>query len=305
MEMGNWARATSTSTGNGNLTIASVTGYPTPFDVFGTRQFPYAILDDTTGQPLEMGDGHMSSSTVLVRDKVLATYSSSTYNRDPSGPLTLASGTYRIICPGFEGTTQMGGVAATDSTLGATKYLIGGQWRGQPNVAGAVLSSANMWLFPFLLKGRMKSSGGGVHVGTAATTGTTKNARFGLYTVNANGHPGALLAETAAGVSVASTGFKSASWPSALILPAGWYFFAYSTDSNAGIRGTNAQFLAGLCDMWGVSGGDPTGTVNSISKALTYADTGALFPDPLGTTGLTYNVDWSVNALCPVLVVTS
>ena len=71
--IGDWIRQTTSSTGTGNLTLAAVTDYPTFNNIFGLlKYFRYTILRATDGKPLERGIGHMSSSTVLVRDKIIA-----------------------------------------------------------------------------------------------------------------------------------------------------------------------------------------------------------------------------------------
>lgn len=70
-------KETSTTTGTGNFTLAgAVTGYDSFNNAFGIdRQFVYQIeAVDASGVPTgdwEVGDGHLSGSTTLVRDFVI------------------------------------------------------------------------------------------------------------------------------------------------------------------------------------------------------------------------------------------
>lgn len=106
--LGNWIKQTSTTTGTGSLTLAAVTGFPTFNDQFSASDyFYYTILNDSDGTPIESGIGHMSSSTVLVRDKPLATYVAGTYNDNDPAAATLAAGTKRVICSMEQGAAQV------------------------------------------------------------------------------------------------------------------------------------------------------------------------------------------------------
>ena len=68
-------RETTTTTGTGNITLAgAVTGYQSFNAAFGTtstpNQFIYWLIDVTN--QWEVGYGHLSASTTLVRDTVVA-----------------------------------------------------------------------------------------------------------------------------------------------------------------------------------------------------------------------------------------
>lgn len=79
---------TSTTTGTGNFTLSgAVTGYQTFNSAFGTASLPafyYCIIAvDAAGTPTgdwEVGQGHLSASTTLVRDSVLASSTGSAIN---------------------------------------------------------------------------------------------------------------------------------------------------------------------------------------------------------------------------------
>ena len=64
---------TSTSTGTGNLTLVHKSGYR-DFNAFGTGATPdvfYYFIEDVTNDAWEIGTGHMSNATTLVRDTVI------------------------------------------------------------------------------------------------------------------------------------------------------------------------------------------------------------------------------------------
>lgn len=297
---------TTTTTGTGDLTLSAVTGFP-PFSAkfsVGSNgdPFRYAIVRDSDGVGLEWGIGHLSASNTLVRDKIEATWNGTTYSDLNPSALSLSADTYRVICCDNSFARPIS-PAATDSTIASPRYLMGAQWSGNPG-ASITCTANTMYLVPFRLDIAVVCSGVSAKINTAATTGALKNMRAALYSVDKNGHPGNLIAESSA-TSVASTGVKAFAFPASVKLAPGHYFVALCTDSNAAPAGSNAQGGGGQCQLWGVSGGDPAGRIIGITKSLTYADSGALFPNPLGTTGLTYGVDWGTAYHCPTLMVTS
>lgn len=84
---------TTTTTGTGNLTIANSapTGYQTFNTAFGTSASFYYAIDSTGGSEWEVGIGHLSASTTLVRDLV---YASSNSN----AAVNFSAGTKNVFC---------------------------------------------------------------------------------------------------------------------------------------------------------------------------------------------------------------
>lgn len=71
---GNLIHQTSSTTGTGNLTIAAVNGkrtFNTEYGTGGTNLFDYFISNPDAAE-WEVGTGHLSTSTVLVRDTVVS-----------------------------------------------------------------------------------------------------------------------------------------------------------------------------------------------------------------------------------------
>lgn len=305
----NGIKQTTTTTGTGNLTLSSVSGFPTFASKFSTGTngdpFHYAIIRDSDGVGMEWGIGHLSSSTVLVRDKILATWDgTSTYSDQAPTALSLAAGTYRVICVDNAAARPIAANAVDTTLSGATKYLLGAQIVANPG-ANVAFANGTCQLVPFRLDQVATVSGVSVKVNTLASTGTTKNMRGAIYAVDKDGHPGNLIAESSAGVSTATTGVKGLTFAASVRLLPGWYFIALLTDGNPNIAGSNAAAGGGQCPMWGTAAGDVGGRYVVVTKSITYADTGALFPSPFGTTGLTYGADWVSLYPTPTLMVTA
>lgn len=241
----NWARCTTTTTGTGNLSLSSVSGYPTINDVVGQGpRFCYAILDDSTGAPLEAGIGYLSASTTMVREKVTDTYSSGTYDNTSPSALSLASGTKRVIV-----------TALTRSIRAPLPYVgSGAGYKGISNGAliGAVGSgsyndqdtSGRMNVFPWI-----HDYGGEIDAFmiNCTTAQAAKILRMGLYRVGSDGNPAGLIVESGS-IDVASTGVKTSTF-TAFVLPPGHYWLGLLSDGTSalyvGSTGTAGTVLRG------------------------------------------------------------
>lgn len=92
-------KETATTTGTGNFTLAgAVAGFISFNSAFGTTsvKFAYAIeAVDANGVPTgdwEVGEGHLSASTTLVRDVVRA-------SSNAGAAVNFSSGTKNVFCP--------------------------------------------------------------------------------------------------------------------------------------------------------------------------------------------------------------
>lgn len=242
----NWARCTTTTTGTGDLTLSSVSGYPTINDVVGQGQrFAYAVLDDSTGAPLEAGIGYLSASTTMVREKVTDTYSSGTYDNTSPTALTLAAGTKRVIVTGL-----------TRSIMAPIPYIgSGAGYKGVSNGAliGAVGAgsyndqdtSGRLNIFPWVHEYGGEIDAFIINCTTAGAGGTIL--RMGLYRVGSDGNPAGLIVESGS-IAVSSTGVKTSTF-TAFVLPPGHYWLALlSTATTAlytGTTGTAGSVLKG------------------------------------------------------------
>lgn len=235
--LGNWVRMTTATTGTGNLTLSSVSGYPTIADCFAnSERFQYSILSDSDGKPVECGIGYVTSGTTLVREKIIATYVSSTYSEYPSA--ASLSGTSRIIVTPLANGV---GPSLTQIHSGATRYYALPNYQNALNTKGL---TANVTMF---IAGPVattsKVTGMACEVTSGAGTGSNK-LRMGIYSVASDGTPGAVIAETAD--ATALTGLKTPSFPSAIILPSGHYYFGVISDVGPTLRASAAGSFRGM-----------------------------------------------------------
>jgi hypothetical protein len=237
--LGNWIKETTTTSGTGNITLAgAATGFAT-FDAQfpnATLQYFYYLLED--GNNREYGIGHLTASTTLVRDRVLAKLVSGTYTRySGSGagtPITLSGGTAYVYCdigaewgggPGFEDDTTTGVCNLGECTEYTTNAAITQDFQYytpiKPVVSGLY-------------------SGINLHYQTAA--GDVKS---GIYDVGVNGLPDRLLASHSTGTTI-TTGNVTLSFSANVFLQARrWYFFSV--------------LQSGSCNMLRVLYGNVTG----------------------------------------------
>lgn len=190
-------RQTTTTTGTGSLTLASVAGFPTFADSFVVDEpISFAVLDDATGAPLEMCQGHLSNSTTLVIDRVLTTYTGGTLNQTNPVALSLAAGTKRVIC-----TPSAGGLVAAPVNipqlsannvrlLYPDSHLVGVGSHGAVTVVPNIV-----YHVPIVIKSSQLINAAVFRL-SGVVAGST--AKVGIYTAGPDGKPGVKLVESSA-----------------------------------------------------------------------------------------------------------
>lgn len=233
--LGNWIKTTTTTTGTGDLTLSSVTNFATFNDVFGVGPlFYYAILDDSTDAPIEIGIGHLSASTTLVRDKVLATMVSGTYDDTAPAAVTLAAGTKRVIC-----TPDAGALAVNPlnlSTAASSRVLA----PFMPSSAGTLVATANRLYYVPLLLATPREVDAIVFRISAGAASTT--AKAGLYAAGVDGKPGARLAQSAS-IDTSAGGKMSGTFTSKRY-PPGLYYLAVASGGAPTFNSAGAAIIA-------------------------------------------------------------
>lgn len=190
--LGNWIKQTTTSTGTGNLTLAAVTGFPQFTDQFATTDyFYYTILNDADGTPIESGIGHLSSSTLLVRDRPLATFVSGTYSDADPTAATLAAGTKRVIC-----SMEQGAVQANPINLNSTFKALYASHQIVPVSGTNSTALLNRPLYiPIIISSPRTIDAVLFRVSVAASAGGV--VKGGIYSSTLSGDPGAKIVESA------------------------------------------------------------------------------------------------------------
>ena len=225
MQLGNWIYQTTTTTGTGDLTLSSVTGWATFASQFSVGAdgigdlFYYAIIDDTLGTPLEAGIGRLTASTTLTRVRILASIVAGAY-AETNTPVTLGAGTKRVECVDL---AMARPVTIPGIRLGSTSRLLpSGSFRTAPGNSKAI-SAGTLQVIPFELKTPTLVTGMGVFVTTGAVASTV---RMGLYRLTANLEPGGLIDQTGDVASTAAGEAISAFAGGTRRLKPGWYYAA-------------------------------------------------------------------------------
>lgn len=110
----------STSTGTGNITLSSVNGKRTFNDEFGTggtNKFDYFISNQAAAE-WERGTGHLSASTTLVRDTVLASSNANAAVNFSAGTKDIANDVPAALQVRGPGSATVGNIALWDSSAG-------------------------------------------------------------------------------------------------------------------------------------------------------------------------------------------
>lgn len=84
---------TTTTTGTGNLTLSgsAPTGFQTFNAAFGTNTYFYYTVATAGSSEWEVGEGHLSASTTLVRDTIQA-------SSNAGAAVNFSAGTKNIFC---------------------------------------------------------------------------------------------------------------------------------------------------------------------------------------------------------------
>ena len=110
----------STSTGTGNITLSVVNGKRTFNDEFGTGgtdKFDYFISNQAAAE-WERGTGHLSASTTLVRDTVLASSNANAAVSFSAGTKDIANDVPAALQVRGPGSATVGNIALWDSSAG-------------------------------------------------------------------------------------------------------------------------------------------------------------------------------------------
>ena len=263
--LGNWIEQTTTTTGTGNLTVASISNRKTIHGEFGTGgRFNYSIRDDS-GNPLEAGIGHMSDSTTLVRDWVYEINTSGTFSKpqSASGQLSLASGTKTVAVSALAqhiGIGQFSSFAAQNTTANNRLILPDNVILAEASTIS--LTQNRLYAFPAYFSYPIKADAFGFR------PGATTNADIALYHLNRDGLPGALAISTTGTAFAGGMGFATftAQW-----ISPGWY--ALAVNCSAAI----SAYRFTLREGYGRT------DVSTQVAALFLTRTQGTLPDPFGT----------------------
>lgn len=269
--LGYGIKETTTTTGTGTLTLSSVTGYPRFSNVFPVGAPVYYSLLDSNGAPLESGIGTVAASNTLTRDRILATYASSTYDDLTATALSL-TGTTTVICTGAASSFQLsipninsvntfGGFAIQRKVLDTRLNL------NSVASTGFTVTANRLYLVPFYLAFDCIATGITLRVGTGVA-GT--NIRAGLYSLDHRGFP-TFIDESGPTSSATSNVNLEASFAANHKLTSGMYVIAFVSDGAPALGSVTSNLFF---NHFGVPAG--TNIITPVSYAYQAHTFGAL-----------------------------
>lgn len=201
--LGNWIRQTTTTTGTGNLTLATVSGYAAFSDYFASSErFKYAILDDSTGAPIEAGIGYLSGGA-LVREVIESTMVSGVLDRSNPSAVTVGAGTKRVVCTSTSGTT----VVPAPGTWGGGTHKGYGALHTAGSASSLTMVIDRAYAIPFAAAVDSEIDAVLFRQTTAGAAG--KLYKVGIFSMGADGLPGVNLAESATIAADGANGVKT------------------------------------------------------------------------------------------------
>ena len=214
--LANWAKATTSTAGTGDLTLVAVSGFPEFGDVFRIGQIVgYSVLN-SNGEPVEEGIGCYSAVNTLTRTAVCATYTGGVYDNTAPTAVSL-SGTYTVIASSVRG---MAPTLPQINTAAAARYYSTPSHQLSANTRS--VTAGDLVAVPFLYTAARPVDAFALEITTA---GAGAVARVGLYSVGANGLPAKRLIESA-DIDCSTTGVKVSTF-GAVSIPPGWYYMLF------------------------------------------------------------------------------
>lgn len=279
---GNAIRMTTTTAGTGDQTVAAVANFPTANDEFGlNRRFPYAILKDSDGTPFEFGIGYLSTATNFVREKILSTYVSPTWDDTSPTAVNLPAGTYRIICaPISEMVMEAAKNVIRNASLNLQKVVYSEHMTiNTASSTGYTMTANRLVLVPFKLGCRLECDALTIRVGTGAAS---SNVRLGVWEALPDNNVGKLLGETASLASATSGADVIGTLTGGPItLTPGWYFTGVVSDGTPSVGR-----MSGGGECFNFLGPTPGNLMQAVGAFFgTYAF--AALPNPGPTASLT------------------
>jgi len=231
--------------GSGTITLAAVTGYPQPTDVFGTsgtKFVEYEICEYTdstfaTLSKYEAGYGSLNLATnVLTRTAILKTWNGTTY--DAKSPTALTFGNtaanIQILLTATTANTRSG-LMSTLSLTGANSDI----WQPfntrvtyDSGASTFTMTSGSRLYIPIEYIYTRPISQVAVEVTTGVASGAV---RMGLYDVDpSTGGPANLITEFTSSVQIdaSATGFRSVTMGTPFWTPPGMYWKCIQANSS-------------------------------------------------------------------------
>jgi hypothetical protein len=228
--LANWIKQNGSlaTPGTGPITVAAVTGYPTLYTRFGLNRPFHYVVRNTDGTPVSSEIGYLSDATTLVRSKALEVADDAS-NGAPSLPSL--SGSYLIETAGDAGLISAAMPAVFASGAGVVKRFAGQPVVNLASLATMAMAAGAIYQFPIYVDTPGALNALMLDISTAVAGASV---RAGIYAMQSDGSPGALLADTG-DMSAATVASVSASIGPLNFAP-GWYWGAVVASAAISIR---------------------------------------------------------------------
>jgi len=205
--LSNWCKGTTTTTGTGTITLASVTGRPLPSAAHAIGEYVQYSINTSDGK-FESGIGQIGASETLARSTVTATWDGTTYDATSGTPLTLSGGPDDVFVTPIAAVLQSAAkYPLTNSTaVYSTNRAVVSAHLIYSEATTPLPRAQSQIAYPFELKTSGILTGFQVKVLTAQAGHTLI---LGLYEQTTDGTPGRLLAKTSSPIDVSTTGIKT------------------------------------------------------------------------------------------------
>ena len=271
--LSNFTEETISAGGTGALTLSGAidSAHITINNGVGVdHPFIYVARD---GDNREIGQGHLSSATNLVRDIILETIVSGSHDRSSPSAVNLSTSATVGVSPTSYGVmpsfnqyhdSAIGGAMGASANLFAT---------GVSDLSLAV-SANTMYITPCFLSFQKFVTSVDIHVKTAVAAGEL---HIAAYTRGSDGRVGERFANftSASTIDASTTGVKTATLPSPLLFPAG-QFFIVILGNNGTIQVRAIPKAQSANHSMGMDAGGTLATM--LTKGLTFATLPATIP---------------------------
>lgn len=234
-----WVRDSTATTGTGTMTLdgTPASGYLGFDDVFATGDVVHYTIEDANNNR-ETGIGTLTSgaSWTLSRDQILETLSGTTYSQWPATGISLSGSATVGIAP-----TASGIIDPVKTYLSGSARDFGDHW-AKDTTSGqtAVLTADRCYFIPIKFERPRKITTLYVNV-TTIDAGATLS-KVGIYTINGDGTPGRLIESVSFDAS-ASTGEKTCTLTTPVVLNPGFYCLAVASDATPTLRAAPSNVM--------------------------------------------------------------
>lgn len=253
--LANDVQETTITDGSGDVTLDGSSDNGKTFTSQFANNVRFLYRMDNRAGDWESGIGYLSSSNTLVKESPL----------DGSAfplPVTFPAGTSQV----YVATSAKANQFSIKTNASGTDQQNG--WNLSPHFNGISLADKNdinpnrVYLIPHVHQGGRVSD---MSTRFAGSIGAATKFRLGIYTMEQDGVPGSLLAQTGDMTPLSNT-IVTASLLSSIHLNPGWYCFAYLDDGGARLRALNSS-NAGI-SPFGIRGDGPGDIITFLSDPI-------------------------------------